>query len=140
MKTIIENVIREGRYDLTQLLKKIDTLWVQGDLTDEEKTALVTAAQAGAKPENSYAPLQEQVDKLAERLDALAERVAAIESGDPGEPPVMEEWPEFVQPGGAHDAYNIGDQITFEGKRYICRMNGCVWSPVAYPAGWEAAA
>ena len=37
MFEIIQNVIKEGRYNLTELLVKIDTLWVQGSLTDEAK-------------------------------------------------------------------------------------------------------
>lgn len=49
----------------------------------------------------------------------------------------LEEWPEFVQPTGAHDAYNTGDKITFNGAHYVCKMNGCVWSPDEYPAAWE---
>ena len=48
-------------------------------------------------------------------------------------------WPDFVQPTGAHDAYNTGDKITFEGKRYICQMDNCAYSPAAYPAGWKEA-
>lgn len=50
----------------------------------------------------------------------------------------VEEWPEWVQPTGAADAYNTGDKVTFEGAHYISVMDGNVWSPVAYPAGWEA--
>ena len=49
----------------------------------------------------------------------------------------LDEWPEFVQPTGAHDAYNKGDKMTFEGKHYISLMDGNVYSPTAYPAGWQ---
>lgn len=49
----------------------------------------------------------------------------------------LDEWPEFVQPTGAHDAYKKGDKITFEGKHYISLIDGNVYSPSAYPAGWE---
>lgn len=48
-----------------------------------------------------------------------------------------DEYPAFVQPTGAHDAYNVGDKVTFEGKRYVCKMANCAYSPSAYPAGWE---
>lgn len=44
MKTIIENVILSGRYELSDMLKKIDTLWIQGELADENKD---TSCQAG---------------------------------------------------------------------------------------------
>lgn len=49
----------------------------------------------------------------------------------------IEEWPEWVQPTGAQDAYNIGDKVTFEGNHYVSLINGNVWSPTAYPAGWQ---
>lgn len=49
----------------------------------------------------------------------------------------LEEWPEFVQPTGAHDAYNKGDKVTFEGKHYISLIDGNVFSPAEYPAGWQ---
>ena len=49
----------------------------------------------------------------------------------------LDEWPEFVQPTGAHDAYNKGDKVTFEGKHYISLMDANVYSPTAYPAGWQ---
>lgn len=49
----------------------------------------------------------------------------------------LDEWPEFVQPTGAHDAYNTGDKITWNGAHYICVMDGCTWDPDTYPEAWE---
>ena len=49
----------------------------------------------------------------------------------------IEEWPEWVQPTGAHDAYAKGDKVTYKGKRYMSLIDGNVHSPDAYPAGWE---
>ena len=49
----------------------------------------------------------------------------------------LDEWPEFVQPTGAHDAYKKGDKITFNGKHYISLIDANVYSPTAYPAGWQ---
>lgn len=49
----------------------------------------------------------------------------------------LEEWPEWVQPTGAHDAYNTGDKVTYNGNRYVSRIDANVYSPEAYPAGWE---
>lgn len=152
MKTIIENVIISGRYELSDILKKIDTLWVQGDLTDDERTELIKLAQENAKPENSYAPLQKQIDdafaqikELSTTVAANAQGMAALKSAVEAlggsvtapEPEPEEEWPEYVQPTGAHDAYKTGDKITFDGNHYTCKMDGCVWSPIDYPAGWE---
>ena len=49
----------------------------------------------------------------------------------------LEEWPEWVQPTGAQDAYNKGDKVTYKGDHYISLIDGNVWSPEEYPAGWE---
>lgn len=43
---------------------------------------------------------------------------------------------EFVQPTGAHDAYNTGDRVTFEGVVYESTIDSNVYSPTAYPQGW----
>lgn len=81
MKTIIENVILSGRFELSDILKKIDTLWIQGDLTDEDKDALVTLAREKATPENSYAPLQDQINDLFEQVKILTETMNANAKG-----------------------------------------------------------
>lgn len=71
-----------------------------------------------------------------------------VESAEPepepepggGEGPEPTEYPEFVQPTGAHDAYNVGDRVTYNGKVYESTMNGNVYSPDAYPEGWKEVA
>ena len=48
------------------------------------------------------------------------------------------EYPAFVQPTGAHDAYSMGDKMTYNGKHYVSIYDGAnVLTPDAYPAGWE---
>lgn len=46
-------------------------------------------------------------------------------------------YPAWSPPTGAHDAYNTGDIVDYQGTLYRCTMNGNVWSPDAYPQGWE---
>lgn len=31
----------------------------------------------------------------------------------------------------------VGDKVTFNGVRYVCKMANCVWSPAVYPQAWE---
>ena len=45
--------------------------------------------------------------------------------------------PEWVQPTGAHDAYNVGDKVIFEGEVYESIIDGNTWSPTDYPQGWK---
>lgn len=48
-----------------------------------------------------------------------------------------EGYPEWMQPVGASDAYMKDDIVSFEGVLYISLIDNNVWSPVAYPAGWD---
>lgn len=46
-------------------------------------------------------------------------------------------YPAWVQPTGAHDAYAIGDRVSFNGANYESKIAANVWSPTVYPAGWQ---
>lgn len=46
-------------------------------------------------------------------------------------------YPEWVQPLGASDAYNTGDIVSYNGTLYKSTIDGNVWRPDAYPAGWS---
>lgn len=46
-------------------------------------------------------------------------------------------YPIWSRPTGAHDAYNIGDIMYFDGMLYISTIDGNVWSPVENPTSWE---
>ena len=47
----------------------------------------------------------------------------------------VDEYPEWVQPTGAHDAYNTGDKVTYNGQHYVCTSNANVYAPDVY--GWQ---
>ena len=47
----------------------------------------------------------------------------------------IEEYPEWVQPTGAHDAYNTGDKVSYNGKHYVCTIDGNAYAPDVY--GWD---
>lgn len=143
MYDIIKTVIGSGRYELSDMLRKIDTIWLQGGLTEGQKTELVKLARQNALPENSYGSMQRQLDSIFANLGELAAAVKAntdaitLLQGGTVTPPAQEEYPEYVQPTGAHDAYSTGDKVTWNGRHYICRMDGCVWDPDTYPDAWE---
>lgn len=48
-----------------------------------------------------------------------------------------EDVPEFVQPTGADDAYNKGDQVMYNGSKYESLIDNNIWSPTDYPSGWK---
>lgn len=45
--------------------------------------------------------------------------------------------PTWVQPLGASDAYNTGDEVMYNGIHYRSLIDGNVWAPDTYTQGWE---
>ena len=68
-----------------------------------------------------------QADWLPDETPALYTAIGLDDSG----------YPVWSQPTGAHDAYNTGDIVNYNGTLYKSLIDGNVYSPEAYPAGWE---
>lgn len=137
MFNLIKEVINSKSYKLEDMLYKINKMYIESYISEQEKTELDNLARENADPVNSYAPILEQIDNLYIKISDLENRVNALEKVGDTEETETEEYKEFVQPTGAHDTYNIGDKIFYNGKKYICKIDGCVWSPDAYPSAWE---
>lgn len=135
-----KDVLLNTNYKLEDELDKIYFLYTKNKITKEQVEELEELARENANPVNSYAPIQEQIDNIYTELKNMRAGIKELkgqEVEEPTEPEPVEEYPEYVQPTGAHDAYNTGDKITYNNKKYVCKMDGCVWTPDAYPAGWE---
>ena len=133
MNEIIMAAIQSGRFDLTDLTRKIGKYHVEGTLTDAQRDELIAAAREKANPHNSYCEWQAEIDRIWEAIRKL-QSAAPVET--PKEP--ADEYPAYVQPTGAHDAYPIGAKVTFKAKRYVSKIAANVWAPDVYPAGWTA--
>ena len=137
MQKVIEKVIEAKNFELSDILKKIDTLWVQGSLTEEQRKSLIGKARNNANMQNSinvFAKLEE----LDERVKALEEEVKALKADGSvsGEEETEETIPEYV----AGKYYYNGDKVSFEGSNYTCTAPKgvvCVWSPSEYPTYWQ---
>lgn len=46
----------------------------------------------------------------------------------------VEEWPEWVQPTGAQDAYNKGDKVSHNDKHWTSDYDANIWEPGVF--GW----
>ena len=68
-----------------------------------------------------------QSDWLPDATASLYKKMGISESG----------YPIWTQPLCAVDAYNLGDIVSYNGKLYKSIINANVWSPDAYPSGWE---
>ena len=67
-----------------------------------------------------------QADWTPDAVPALYTPIGLDDSG----------YPVWAQPTGAHDAYNKGDVVNYNGTLYESLIDGNVYSPDAYPAGW----
>lgn len=74
------------------------------------------------------------IDDVMMGMDTVPEE--PVITPEPEEPNISS-YPDFIQPTGAHDAYNIGDIVKYNGILYRSLINGNVYSPDTYPAGWE---
>lgn len=139
MYDVVKNVIASRNYELSDMLTKIDTLWVQGSITEEERAELIELARQNAQVQQSIDILAklEELDKRVraneEAIKKLTETEAAPEEGGKTEEPT---YPEYE----VGKWYYSGDIVMFEGKAYECiAPDGvvCTWSPSEYPAYWE---
>lgn len=68
-----------------------------------------------------------QADWTPDKTPALFSAVGLDDSG----------YPIWSKPTGAHDAYNAGDIVDYNGVLYKSVIDGNIYSPDEYPAGWE---
>lgn len=139
MYDVFLKAISLGNYDLPAMLEKIKVSWVEGEITTEERAELESVARDRANPDQSLPGALDRIKNLELSVKKIEQRLSDLENPGEIETPGegTKEWPEFVQPIGAHDAYNTGDKITFEGKKYVCLKDNIVWNPTVYPEGWE---
>ena len=111
-------------------------------LSDEEIEQLVSLYPKWASG------IQVKVADLYQHNDFLYEVIQAHITQEDWEPQTVPAlWksrapeaviPDWVQPTGAHDSYNIGDKVLFEGQVYESVIGANTWSPSTYPQGWKA--
>lgn len=122
-------------FDLSTMLKTINTHHILGNLSDDERNKLEEVARCKADPAGG-------LDVMA-KLQELDSRVRALEEAkksESGETPETDaSAPEEYVPG---KWYRNGDRISWKGKVYVCANvpdgHVCTWNPDDYPAYWEA--
>ena len=143
MYDLIRRTIEAGGYDLQGMVFQINQAWLENAINTLDREQLLEMARENANPENSYAPVEQRMTQVETALRELEARVAALEAGGGGEGggsvEPTDEWPAYVDPTGAHDAYMTGDKVTFNGHHYVCQIDHCVWSPAVLPSAWQDA-
>lgn len=135
MYKVTKSVIEMGGFDLTEILRKIDTLWLKGSITENERTELYAMAQTKAKAKDSI-DIIAKISELAAKVNALEIKLEGMESEAPEGTDEPVPYEEFV----VGKWYYTGNHIRFKGKNYVCTAPEgvvCVWSPEDYPSYWE---
>lgn len=148
MYEIFKSVITSKSYNLEQMIKKINTRWVEDTLAEEQREELIALAQTNADPSQSNAPLQKQIEEISkkqialedtvEKLSATVQKIKeTVESGgtvvpDP-EPPITEEYPAWEPYNGIPPVpYQVGSKVTHNGKKWESMVPNNVWEPGAF--------
>lgn len=132
MKTIFENVIKKGGYDLTTMIAKIDAYHIEGKLTDAERDELYTLARTAPEAQYDY---KGEIERLWAAVRELQNGDISSEgNGDVGKRKIYP----WKQPTGAHNAYAFDAMMLYtDGDVYQSLLDNNVWSPDVHPAGWK---
>lgn len=90
----------------------------------------VTYGENGVGDPQLYKVAQAHTSQTDWTPDAAASLFVAIGLDEKG-------YPVWSQPTGAHDAYDTGDIVDYNGTLYQSLIDGNTYSPDAYPAGWS---
>jgi hypothetical protein len=113
-----------------------------GDLTDvqkEQATALFPAwdGEGHKYAVNDYVQFEGLLYRCVQAHTSQADwtPTAAVSLWSRASDPTQE-WPEWIQPTGAHDAYAQGAKVSHNGKHWVSNVDGNVWEP---PTQWTEA-
>lgn len=147
MYKLMKNVISSGRYELKDILKKIDIMWLHGSVNDTERIELIELAQEKANPDNSQAATDEQIKAIFEKMNQMEKSIGEnanaikklmnqeIEVTEEEEYPIWTAWD-----GIGLNTWKKGSKCTHNNKKWISCINNNIWEPGAvgvYDTIWK---
>lgn len=128
---IIKNVIKTGDFKLEDMTVKINTYWIQGEISEEQKAELIALMKEHLNPETEMPEALQMCRALKEEVESLKERVTKLENGGVApEPPAGIEVPAWEPWDGISDRYQYGSVVTIDQKYYIDTFQGQnTWMP-----------
>ena len=138
MANILKNVIKNGGMPLTQVAERIETMYLNGRISGEERLELTDLMHSNASPSNETGDYKALYEALATKYNELEARVRALEeaggnvsgdagSGESGSYPAWQPW------DGVSEGHQYGDIVTHNGKVWQSMLEGMsnVWEPGA---------
>ena len=134
MYDIIKNIIENGIFRVSDLTNKIDTLWAESKLSDDERNLLVQMMTDHLNPNSEAPELKELYERLEFRVTALEADVQALKGGEePGgeEEPGTVTVPAWEAWDGISSKYQYGAVVTHNEKYFLDVLQGMqnTWEP-----------
>lgn len=130
MYNVFKQVIEDKNYKLGEIVKKINTIWVEEGFSDEQREELIELARKNANIGAETPEMIEMLRSLSEDVEGLKERVEKLENGEPVTPPIEEEYPAWKPWDGLSKDYQKDAKVSHNGKKYISTYDGQnIWEP-----------
>ena len=139
MYEIIKRVIMSGRFVVNDITNKIDVLWAESRLTDEERDELLDMMVEHLNPSTEAPGTIERINNLEARVKSLEKAVEALRGVaqiESSELPETEEPSEVIVPewtawDGISSNYQYGDVVIHNSKYFLNVLQGVqnVWEP-----------
>lgn len=132
MYDIIKNIIENGTFRVSDLTNKVDTLWAESKLSDDERSQLVQMMIDYLNSASEAPELKEMYERLEARVTTLEEEVKKLKGEEPGggeegtvTVPAWEPW------DGISNKYQYGAVVTHNTKCFLDVLQGMqnTWEP-----------
>jgi len=133
MYSVIKDVIESGNYQLVDISNKINKLWLEYQLTDEERDELLELANKNINIDNEKPALEKRIVAVRDYAKTLEFRIKALEEGQEIEPPVEEYQAWITYDDVVNLGYDYGDKVTHNGFKWENMLQGIknIWEPGA---------
>lgn len=135
MYEIIKDIIENKQYQLSDICNKINKLWLEYQLTDEQRDELIELANTNTSEDNEKPEFEKQLEALRDYLmNNIEPRIQALEESASIDLPIAEEYPAWVPYDGVVNlGYDFGAKVTHNGFKWENMLEGTknVWEPGA---------
>ena len=118
MYEIIKSTIESRNFVVSDIKNKVDTLWIEGVLTSEQREELIQLVFEYANPGTQAPELKSLITRVLQEIETIKDRIEKLEGGNETgteQPNIIPEWKAW---DGVSSEYQPGAVVTHNGKYY----------------------